>query len=78
MNRLSARDFFAQLNGHEYETYRQLQEAVRVRFNERLADFPPQYSYLQLVEWGERQSWIVPSEGTRFRIQVGHAQPSAT
>jgi hypothetical protein len=78
VNRLSAREFFSALDGQEYDTYRQLQEAVRRQFNEHLADFPPQYSYLQLIEWGERQRWIRPADGARFRIQVDQGQPSAT
>ena len=73
MTSYSSRDLFSELEsgqqGKSFSNYGCLQQAVLDKFNEHLADFPPRYSYLQLIEWGERQGWI-SSESSGYRIHV--------
>lgn len=49
---------FTELNGRAFATYRALEEAVLKEFNNNLADFPPGYTYRNLIEWGEQKRWI--------------------
>lgn len=70
MGRFSSRDLFEQLNGRKFATYRKLEEGILTIFNEHLADFPPQYSYRQLIEWGARNNWIIQAEESGFHIEV--------
>jgi len=78
MDRVSSRDLFKRLDGQVFDNYQQLQEAVLRVFNQYLAAAPPRYSYLQLIEWGKRNSWIVPADGRKFRITLEEGQPSTT
>lgn len=78
MDHVSSRDLFKPLDGREFDDYQQLQDAILSVFNQHLAAAPPRYSYLQLIEWGKRNSWIVPADGQKFRISLEKGQPSTT
>ena len=68
--RLTSDDLFGKLNGNTYATYRELEEGIVGLFNRHLMEFPPHYSYRQLIEWVQRNNWILGSEETGFRIHV--------
>lgn len=70
MSQVQLPSVFGELDGQRFPTYQQLQEAILAAFNRHLAEFPPGYSYLQLIEWGARQNWIVPTDGNGFRIAI--------
>lgn len=76
MPRFSSRDLFAALDGQVFRTQRDLQTAVLELYNRHLADFPPDYGYVELVEWGISNGWVIPDEGGGVRIQV-HPEPIA-
>jgi hypothetical protein len=67
---MTSREFFGELQGQEFRSFQELQQTILRAFNERLEQFPPQYSYLQLIDWGKRNQWIVSVDGKGFRIQV--------
>lgn len=70
MGRFTTSEFFGELNGREFSTYRSLEENVVTIFNKYRAKFPPQYSYRNLIEWGLQNKWIVPWQEGGFRIVV--------
>jgi hypothetical protein len=65
------REFFAPLSGHEFRSYRDLENEIVKRFNAQLEEFPPHYSYQQLIRWGQRQGVIEPTEYQGYRIEIG-------
>ncbi len=66
----TTRELYLKLNNAEYSTYGEMEDALIQLFNEHLASMPPQYSYLNLIRWGERNNWIRRLNGHGFRIQV--------
>ena len=68
MSNYSSRMLFQEINGTDFKTYKDLQEAILAKFNEHLADFPPRYSYLQLIDWGTQNGWIA-SNGSGYVIR---------
>lgn len=67
---MTSKEFFGNLNGTEFKTFRELQAAVLDQFNRNLEQFPSHYSYIQLIDWAKRNRWIVSSDGQGFRIEV--------
>lgn len=70
MERFSSKDLFEKLNGCKFQNYRDLEKSVLMLFNEHLPDFPPSYSYRQLIEWGEQNRWVIPDKERGYRINV--------
>ena len=77
MIELSVRDLFRELEGTTYPDYRTMQEAVLNLFNRHVRAFPPRYSYLQLIAWGEEQGWIRPTGDGCYRIELQEPTPTA-
>lgn len=66
----SSRELFQSLEGQEFADYRAIHDAVLKLFNGNLLDFPPGYSYLQLLMWAKEQGWIAPCGSQGFRIHL--------
>lgn len=55
--------------GKHFATYDEFEEAVVSVFNKHVGAFPPGYSYLNLIRWGEVKNWIRQS-GDSIRIEL--------
>lgn len=73
--RYSTEDLFREIDGEEYGSYRELEEAVIALFNAHLEDFPPHYSYRDAIVWADRNEWLRPS-GSRFTVAMSQAAPA--
>lgn len=68
-------DLFREIDGKEYDSYRELEEAVIALFNQHLQDFPPHYSYRHAITWADRNRWLQPTNG-RFTVKMSHGAPA--
>jgi hypothetical protein len=63
-------DLFREIDGQEYGSYREFEQAVISLFNQHLHDFPPHYSYRDAIVWADRNHWLRPNDG-RFTVAMG-------
>jgi hypothetical protein len=52
-----------ELDGQRFDSYRILEECVVELFNRHLAEFPPNYSYKELLKWGTQNDLIAYDAG---------------
>jgi len=62
-------DFFLLLDGESFEGEAEFQSAVVARFNAKLHEFPPHYSYRDAIAWAVHKDWIVV-DGPRIAISM--------
>lgn len=67
--RYTTEDLFREMEGREFPSYRELEQAVIDLFNQHLQDFPPHYSYRDAIVWADRQRWLRPDQG-RFTVKL--------
>lgn len=67
--RFGIADFFRLLDGESFEGEGEFQRAVIARFNTRLHEFPPHYSYLDAIAWAKHKRWIAV-EGSRITVSM--------
>ena len=64
-------EVLAQLEGRQFSTYRDLQEAVVSLFNQNLSRFPSGYTYRHVLEAAIKNNWIVrDTETQQFQVRV--------
>jgi hypothetical protein len=61
--RYTTEDLFRELDGQNYGSYRELEQAVIGVFNQHLEDFPPHYTYRDAITWADRRGWLTPTNG---------------
>jgi hypothetical protein len=62
-------DFFRLLDGESFNGEAEFQNAVIIRFNTKLHEFPPHYSYRDAIAWAVREGWIVV-DGSRIIVSM--------
>lgn len=55
---LRSSDFFRPYVGQVFPRYNDLREQIRRDFNARIAEVPPNFSYLLLMDWAKEYKWI--------------------
>jgi hypothetical protein len=65
-----AKDFFDALDGHNFSSYRELEENMLTVFNKYRGNFPTWYSYRDLIEWAVDNKWIIKRGDGSFRVQL--------
>lgn len=62
-----------ELDGQIFPNWKSMQLRFLQLFNDNLDSFPPEYSYLQFIDWCERRQWIKHGEGTMYFVSVPQA-----
>ncbi|HLN97714.1 MAG TPA: hypothetical protein VK208_04570 [Pyrinomonadaceae bacterium] len=70
MQKFMAKNFFGDLDGHNFSSYRELEENILTVFNKYRGNFPPRYSYRDLIEWALDNQWIIEESNGRFHVQL--------
>ena len=68
MRQVDPLKLFSGLNKN-FASYDEFEEAVVHVFNKNVGAFPPGYSYLNLIRWGEVKDWVRQS-GDSIRIEL--------
>ena len=55
--------------GKRFASYDEFEKAVIVVFNKHVGAFPPGYSYVNLIRWGEEKKWV-RQLGDSIRIEL--------
>ncbi len=62
-------DFFLLLDGESFDGDGEFQRAVIARFNAKLHEFPPHYSYRDAIAWAMHKGWIAV-DGARITVSM--------
>ena len=76
MATLTFREILQELNGSEFNSDRELQEAVRQVFNRRVLDFPPGYTHFDVIKRGLDNNWIEVQPNDKLIVHT-ERQPAA-
>jgi hypothetical protein len=68
-------DLFREMDGEDFESYREFEQAVIDRFNQHLDEFPPHYDYRDAITWADRNRWLQPHDG-RLKVEIGRGAPA--
>ncbi len=75
MAQITFGDILHDLEGQEFRSYRELLDAVRKVFNQHVLEFPPGYTHLDVLEYGQKNNWI---EGRSDQTYVVHVNSLPT
>jgi hypothetical protein len=69
MAQLTSKALYGKIDGQRFGSFEDLERAIVQVYNEHLNEFPPGYSYRQLLEWGNQNQWIVRDDGG-FKVSI--------
>ena len=73
MARITSRDIFQGLDGQNFSDFKALQSAVLVEFNKHVLDFPPGYTYIDMLDRGFENEWIEEHRDHSYSVSINRS-----
>jgi len=66
-----SRKVLSGLEDQTFHDYRALRDAVLAKFNKHIREYPPGYTYLDTLERGFENNWIVKHPDLSYTVRTG-------